>query len=85
MYMYFNVASSLTCVNLPGSVSHSMSQDLDAESVVAGHAVDAYVWRVPLTDVHRRSASTSLVVSRRATDDDRQHEHQVPSADAATT
>jgi len=74
------VDNVLTCVHLSGRVSDSVSHDLNTESVIARHAVDAYVWRVALADVHRRRASSSLVVGgRHAADDDRQYDHQVPT------
>jgi len=61
-----------------------VSEDLDAKSVITGHAVDANVRRVALADVPRgRAASVTTVVSRGrcADDEDRQNDRHV----AATT
>lgn len=60
-----------------------MADDLDAKLVIPGHAVDANVGRVALTDVRRRgAASVTVVVGRRPAqdDDDRQHDRHVPAA-----
>ena len=62
-----------------------MTEDLNAEAVIAGHAVDAYVWRVSLADVHRRGTSASVSVGRRATEHQSQDDQQVPAAEMATT
>ena len=66
-------ADARTCVDLSGSVSNGVSDDLDSKPVIAGHAVDAYVGRVALTDVHcgRAAPLTSSVVGRHRPADDK--------------
>jgi len=63
--VYERCATQLTCVHLSGSVCDGPAVDLNAKSMISGHAVNTYVGSVSLTDLHRRFAPLPVSISHR--------------------